>query len=182
MIQELVVVIYFSRKDENLICGKIEDLSVGNTQILAKKIGEYVQAETLEICPVKQYPKNYHEMIAQAEKEKRENLRPNFLPLENSVDAEAIFLGFPNWCGSFPRVVARFLESYDFSQKTLYPFCTHEGSSFGSSLIELRQLCPDSLIMLGLPVRGSKVQGADRAVKNWLAQYQNNGGMENGKK
>jgi len=154
-----------------LLCGEIKDLAVGNTKIVAEKIAYYTDAEILELLPVVNYPTNYDETVFLAEKEKQEDLRPEFKPLMVSAVSEVIFLGFPNWCGVMPRIVVHFLEKYDFSNKIIYPFCTHEGSAFGSSLFELKQLCPDSSIMAGLPIKGSNVAKADTAIKNWLVQY-----------
>lgn len=46
-------------------------------------------------------------------------------------DYEVIFVGFPNWVGTMPMAVFTFLEQYDFSGKTLIPFCTHDGYGVG---------------------------------------------------
>lgn len=47
---------------------------------------------------------------------------------------DVIFLGFPNWDGTLPMPVTSFLEEDDLSGKTMVPFVTHKGSSFGSSM------------------------------------------------
>lgn len=49
-----------------------------------------------------------------------------------------IFLGYPNWWGTMPMAVFTFLEGYDFSGKTIVPFCTNEGSGIKAWLQELR--------------------------------------------
>ena len=74
-------------------------------------------------------------------------------------------------------IIASFLEDNDFSNKTIYPFCTHEGSAFGNSMTDLKKLCPNSIIKQGLPVRGSRVNKSDKAIDSWLNQYQEYGGM-----
>lgn len=53
----------------------------------------------------------------------------------------------------------------------IYPFCTHEGSAFGSSLEELSPVCSGAEIKTGLAIRGSKSERADTAIKNWLLSY-----------
>ncbi|EOT30193.1 flavodoxin [Enterococcus saccharolyticus] len=167
----MTVIIYFSRKNENFLNGQITPLTKGNTEILAEKIGQQLQAPIFEIRPQIPYPYSYTETIHVVEQEKLENLKPAFyeLPIDwHYVDT--LFLGFPNWCGSMPKVVSHFLESVDMSGKIIYPFCTHEGSAFGLSLIELKQRCPHAIIKLGLPVRGSRVEKADNAISHWLVQ------------
>lgn len=168
----MTIIIYFSRKDENFVNGQIKTLVKGNTEILAEKIGEKLQLSVVEICPKVPYPYDYYEAMAIVEKEKVTKGKPVFHEL--AIDwyrVETIFLGFPNWFGSLPQIVVHFLETVDLSAKTIYPFCTHEGSAFGCSLVELQKFCPNSNIKLGLPVRGSRVEKADNAISNWLTQY-----------
>ncbi len=46
---------------------------------------------------------------------------------------DTVIIGFPIWWGVAPRIVETFLESYDFSGKTIIPFCTSCGSGVGRS-------------------------------------------------
>lgn len=165
-------IVYFSRKYENLINGKVVELAKGNTEVLADKISRSIACEQLKLQAVTSYPKSYTKMLEIAENEKRDQLRPLFYGLEESLKGEHIlFLGFPNWGGGLPKIVVHFLESYNTKEKIIFPFCTHEGSAFGNSLFELKALCPHAKIMTELAVRGSRVYKADEAVKNWLVQY-----------
>ncbi|WP_430601778.1 hypothetical protein IGJ02_001815 [Enterococcus sp. DIV0724b] len=165
----MTAIIYFSRPFENLIDGKKEYLQVGNTKIIAQKIAEILSAEMFEIIPQIVYPKVYEEVVTQAEQEKAMNERPKYQPLSlNLVKHQNIYLGYPNWWGTFPMIVTTFLEENDFSGKKIYPFCTHEGSGMGNSINDLQKLCPDSIIHIGIPIRGSRVEKADIAIKNWL--------------
>jgi len=171
-VRVLSKIVFFSRKYENLINGKMVELAKGNTEVLADKISDNLACEQLELQAVKSYPKSYIRMLEIAENEKRNQLRPLFYGLEESLTGEhTLFLGFPNWCGGLPKIVVHFLENYDTKGKTIFPFCTHEGSAFGNSLFELKALCPHAKIMIGLAVQGSRVYKADEAVKNWLVQY-----------
>ena len=85
-------------------------------------------------------------------------------------DYEVIYLGYPNWWGTFPMAVFTFLESYDFSGKTIIPFCTHEGSGIGSSERDIKKLCPDAKVLTGLAIRGGSVKSADSIIKSWLSK------------
>lgn len=51
---------------------------------------------------------------------------------------DTLFLGYPNLWGSYPRIIATFLEDFDTEGLIIYPFCTHEESAFGSSLNKLK--------------------------------------------
>ena len=67
-------------------------------------------------------------------------------------------------------VVFTFLERYDFTGKTIRPFCTHEGSGLGSSEQDIRRLCPGAKVEPGLAVQGGSVQHAEPAIRAWLKQ------------
>ena len=169
----MTAIVYFSRPFENLIDGKKKYLQVGNTKIVAQKIAKILNAEMFEILPQIAYPEAYEEVVTQAEQEKGTNERPKYQPFSlDLANHQTIYLGYPNWWGTFPMIVATFLEENDLSGKTIYPFCTHEGSGMGSSINDLQKLCPDSTIHIGLPIRGSRVEKSTIAIKNWLQHEQ----------
>lgn len=55
---------------------------------------------------------------------------------------------YPIWWGEAPRIVYTFMESYDFSEKTIVPFCTSGGSGIGSSARNLHSLVASDTIWL----------------------------------
>lgn len=57
---------------------------------------------------------------------------------------DTVFLGYPIWHGQAPRIISTFLESYDFSDKTIVPFCTSHSSGIGNSDRNLHSLAPDA--------------------------------------
>ena len=101
--------------------------------------------------------------------EKRNNARPELSSRVNNMDQyDTVILGYPNWWGTFPMAVFTFLEEYDFSAKTILPFCIHEGSGLGSSESDIRKLCSGATVLSGLAIRGGSVGRADQLVANWL--------------
>lgn len=64
--------------------------------------------------------------------------------VENMDKYDVIFLGYPIWHGEAPRIISTFLESYDFSGKTIVPFCTSHSSGIGSSDRNLHSLAPNA--------------------------------------
>ncbi len=72
------------------------------------------------------------------------------------------------WCGTFPAPVRTFLSEYDFSGKTLVPFCTQLGSGLGRSIEDIAALCPKSGISDGLAVWGKDAKTAQNEVSEWL--------------
>lgn len=163
------LVAFYSRKGNNYSGGRIVHLPVGNTEVIAREIADFVQAGIFEINTLKTYPSGYEETTVVARHELRGNARPELTGRLENMDAyDVVFLGYPNWWGTFPMAVFTFLESYDFSGKTIYPFCTHEGSGMGRSEHDIQKLCPGARVGKGFAIRGSSVAGADQEVRNWL--------------
>ena len=166
------VIIYFSRAGENYINGRKQMTSIGNTAVLAEKISSQLAISAFQLSPKIPYSDNYDETVQAAEKEKITSVLVDYEELSiDLTQVDTVFLGFPNWWGTYPRVVATFLADHDWNNKTIYPFCTHEGSAFGSSIQDLQKECVGAEIKTGLAVRGSKAAHSDTAVKNWLLSY-----------
>ena len=86
----------------------------------------------------------------------------------NMEDYDTILLGYPNWWASIPMPIASFLEEYDFSGKTIIPFCSHGGGRFGQSLTAIAKLAPESVIGEGLSVHYSGGSSLASDVTAWL--------------
>lgn len=165
------LIAYFSRKGNNYVGGRIENLSVGNTEVAAEMIGEAVGGELFCIDSLKTYPEDYTETTRVAQEELNANARPELSSHVQDMNSyDVIFLGYPNWWGTMPMPVFTFLEEYDFSGKTIIPFCTHEGSSLGHSESDIKKLCSDSKVLSGLAIKGSSVHGAEKDISRWLKE------------
>ncbi|GIM28329.1 hypothetical protein CPJCM30710_09950 [Clostridium polyendosporum] len=141
----------------------------GNTQVIANQIHERVGGDIFEIKTVDPYPTDYNTLVDQAKQEQQDNYRPKLTTkVENMDSYDVIFVGYPNWWGTMPMAVFTFLEQYNFSGKTIIPFCTHEGSGLGRSVTDIKKLCPQSTILDGLAIRGRNVKSAKEDVSAWL--------------
>lgn len=164
------LVAYFSRTGENYNVGVIEK---GNTAILAEMIASQTGSDLFEIAPVTPYPSDYAEMLEVARQEAADDARPEINgTVENWTSYNVVFLGYPIWNGDMPKIVYHFLESYDFTGKTIVPFCTHEGSGLSRTVESIRSACPGATVLDGLAVRGQTAQNsrdeAKTSVENWL--------------
>ena len=169
------LIAYFSRPGNNYVGGRIVNLPVGNTEVVAKMIQEMTAGDLFRIKAVNPYPEDYTETTEVARQELSTNARPKLTgPLDNLTSYAIIFLGYPNWWGTMPMPVLTFLEAYDFSGKTIVPFCTHEGSGLGRSVAEIKKTCPRSTVLNGLAIRGGEVRNAQDEVSAWLREI----GME----
>lgn len=64
--------------------------------------------------------------------------------------------------------VFTFLEEYDFAEKTIIPFASHEGSGLGSGTSEIADTCPDATVLDGIAVRGSSVGESQSDIEKWI--------------
>ena len=81
---------------------------------------------------------------------------------------DTILLGYPIWHEQAPRIISTFLESYDFSGKTICPLITHGGSGFSDSLKDIARLCPGAVIKEGLAIHGDDAGKSDKALEKWV--------------
>ncbi|WMW25644.1 flavodoxin [Methanolobus sediminis] len=167
--EEKCLIAYFSRADNNYVSGKIVNLTVGNTKLAAGMIHEITNGELFSIDTVQSYPKDYSATVNVAKKELNGNTRPELSSHVKDMESyNVVFLGYPNWLGTMPMPVFTFLEEYDFSGKTIVPFCTHEGSGMGRSENDIANLCPESTVLKGLAIHGSRVSSAKKDIEGWL--------------
>lgn len=171
--EEKCLIAYFSREGNNIVGGRIVNLPIGNTEVVAKMIQEMTEGDVFRVDTVNSYLEDYMETTEVAQKELNDNARPEISSHVESMDSyNVIFLGYPNWWGTMPMVVFIFLEEYDFSGKTIIPFCTHEGSGLGHSEKDIAKLCPQSTIRDGLAVQGGDVKNAQNEVSQWLRELE----------
>ena len=117
----------------------------GNTRAAAEKIAELTGFDLMEIVPEEKYTEadlNWHDGESRTSVEKDdESIRPAIKPdTKNLADYDTVFLGYPIWWGTAPKVLWNFVEKHDFTGKTVLPFCTSHSSSEGESGKTLERL------------------------------------------
>ena len=163
------LIAYFSRKHQNYVNGMLKNLEVGNTEIAAGIIQRLTGADLFKLEPVQEYTKDYNECIAEAQMDQRRDARPELKQYPEEFEKyDTIYLGFPNYWSTMPMAVFTFLEHFDFTGKTICPFCTHEGSGMGSSEADIRRLCPGAKLKKGLAIRGGRAGSAEPEIRRWL--------------
>lgn len=163
------LIAYYSRRGENYSGSGIVDLKVGNTEVVAGMIQKMTGGDLFQIESVKAYPKGYTETTEVAKEELHSDARPELKSRVDNIDEyDVIFLGYPNWWGTMPMPVFTFLESYNLKEKTIIPFCTHEGSGLGRSEGDIKKLCTGTKVLSGVAIRGSASGFAETMVKDWI--------------
>ena len=144
---------------------------VGNTQYIAQAIQQSVGGDLFAIETVQEYPGTHDELLEFAYNELQDNARPELAAqIENSDDYSVIFLGYPNWNSDLPMPLYTFLESYDFSGKTIIPFVTHGGSGFSRTISTIQELQPGATVVEdGFSVSRNAVADAAQDAMDWAA-------------
>lgn len=129
-------------------------------------IAEASGGELFSIRTVEPYPDNYNDTVDVGQTKKNNGIHPELAThIENLDQYDTIFVGFPNWWYVAPTIINTFLESYDFSGKTIVPFATSGGSGMGSTNEKLAQSCPGAILMKGKMLNGLLSQ---EELKAWV--------------
>ena len=163
------LIVYFSRRGENYVSGRIQPLSVGNTEVVARRLQVLTGADLFQLEPVHPYSDNYNQCIEQAQADQRQDARPALRALPDHLeDYDTIYLGYPNYWGTMPMCVFTFMELFSWRGRRINVFCTHEGDGYGRSLEDLKRLCPEADIHEGPAVRGAHAAEGREIINKWL--------------
>ena len=148
----------------------LQNIATGTTEPLAEYAAEILEADIYEIMPEVPYTETDLAYYTNGRADQEQN-DPSARPaiagkVENMEEYDTIILGYPIWHGQAPRIISTFLESYDFSEKTIIPFCTSHSSGIGSSADNLHELCPDSVNWM----EGKRFEAGTmkETMENWL--------------
>lgn len=144
--------------------------ATGTTKGVAERIADGLNADFYEIVPEEPYTDadlNYNDNSSRSTVEMNDSdARPEISgSVENMDQYDIVFLGYPIWWGDAPRIMSTFVESYDFSGKTVVPFCTSGGSGIGSSASNLEKLTSGATWLDGKRLNGSDSQDT---VMEWV--------------
>lgn len=165
------LVIYYSRRGQNYVNGKIEDLKKGNTQRIAEFIQQAVGADLFEVKTRKAYAADYTACTIEAKEELQNQEFPELVNQLDSLEGyESIVVAGPCWWGTYPMAICTQLKALDFHGRKVFPVMTHEGSGLGSSVRTLRQYCPGAVIGEGLAIHGAEAGQAGAQVQAWAVR------------
>lgn len=142
----------------------------GNTEAAAFQIKSITGGDLFAIKTEENYPVKHQECSGIANKELKEDARPQLTThIENIDDYDLIFIGFPIWWYQEPMAVRTFLEEYDFTGKTIIPFCTSLGAGIGESEKNIKKLCPASNVLGGITLNNGKNNYSEQ-ITQWLTE------------
>ena len=145
----------------------------GVTAKAAKALAKAAGADLYEIKPAVPYTtadlnwmdKHSRSSVEMQDKHSRPALADQAAPV---AQYDVIFLGFPIWWYVAPTIVNTFLESYDFSGKTVVLFATSGGSGLGKAAESLQSSAPGAKILNGRLLNGGL---SEAELKNWVKEW-----------
>lgn len=144
----------------------------GVTARLAETIAKAADADLYEIAPKVPYTSadlNWNNSNSRSSIEMNDKAsRPEIAGVaEDMAQYDTVFVGFPIWWYEAPRIIHTFLESYDFSGKTIIPFATSGGSGMGRTSDILQKTCPAAKV---LPGKRMSVTASESQIKSWMKE------------
>lgn len=142
----------------------------GVTRQVAQKLAAAAQADLYEIKPAVPYTQadlNWRDKSSRSSVEMQNlAIRPQLADTNAKIEQYGrILLGYPIWWYMAPTIISTFLESYDFSGKSIILFATSGGSGFGKSVEELSPSCPNAVIREGRMLNGNP---SEQELRQWV--------------
>lgn len=128
--------------------------ATGTTERAAQALAEATGADLFEIEAAEPYTAadlNWNNSSSRSSLEMNDNAaRPAIAQTISSLEAyDTVFVGFPMWWYIEPRIIDTFLESYDFTGRTIIPFATSGGSGLGEAPARMAAICPGATVKRG---------------------------------
>lgn len=141
----------------------------GVTKAAAERLAKASGADLFEIKPQTPYTRADLDWTNQKSRSSVEMSNPNSRPeiaekVSNMDGYDTVFIGFPIWWYVAPTIINTFVESYDFSGKTIVPFATSGGSGLGKTVEVLKPLCPTANWENGRMLN----RVSDQDLQNWV--------------
>ena len=170
-----ILILYFSAnntKDVDAVSSATPMTDgVSSVEWIADIIHDRVGGDLVPIIPSEDYPLEYDDLADYAKEEADNEGRPVFEDIGvDPTSYETVFIGYPIWWYTTPKIMETFFETYDFGGVTIIPFNTHAGSRDGGTYSLIKDREPEATVLDGLAVRGEDV-GKDsvrNSVEEWL--------------
>ena len=140
--------------------------ATGNTKEITRLTGADLY-EIVSAVPYTDEDLNYNNNECRANQEMNDaSARPAIGSEAMDVSSyDTVFIGYPIWWGTMPRIINTFLDTYDLTGKTVLPFCTSGSSGITQSVTDIQTAEPDADVRDGLRASGAN----DSSIENWIA-------------
>ena len=145
------------------------DIRYGTTEYIANMIAEEVGGDLHRIETVTPYTADFDELRDVNHDEMNRNFLPELKKSDLDISAyDTVFVGYPVWATDVPQAVLSFLNEYDLTEKTVIPFCTHDGYGAGGSYQTIADASHAAVSLDGIAIEAKDVPNARDTVAAWL--------------
>lgn len=143
--------------------------ATGTTKAIAERISKELNCDIIEIVPKEKYKSedlNYNSDCRANREQNDSKARPE---IENKIDItkyDTIYLGYPIWWGTNPKIILTLLDAYDFTGKTIIPFCTSGSTGISGSVSDLRDYNSKLTILDG---KRFDSNASDKDIKDFIS-------------
>lgn len=142
---------------------------IGTTEYIADIISKKTGGTQYLIKTVEKYPDDFQEVIDKNHDEQDHGILPQISEQDIQVeDYDVIFIGYPIWSSGIPQVIRTLIEKYDLSEKTIIPFCTHDGYGSGNSYNEIKEYSKSENVLEGIAIDSHEVLESNNQVEEWI--------------
>lgn len=146
----------------------------GHTRMIAENIQKKLNCDILEIKPVKEYSKDYNQVVSEEQNNGSSNKKPEIQKINNDLSKyDEIIIGSPVWWYTIAPVIRTFLTENDLSGKIIKPYATNAGW-LGHTFQEIQKLCPNSEVEKGMNIvftedyRENAIVTSPDEIDNWI--------------
>lgn len=133
-------------------------------------ISEELEADSFLIEPAEAYPDDVGQIIDEVSSDDAPDRELAQL-VENFDNYDTIYLGYPIWMGTLPPMVQQFLESHDFTGKTVIPYTVHGGSGLANTVRTIQDEIPEATVVTdALSVSRNNIESSQQEILDWLAE------------
>lgn len=134
-------------------------------EALQGKLGCDIEAIEIE----EPYDGDFEATVRRSSAEREAGILPTMIPLQSNIaDYDVIFLGYPIWYGTYAPPIMSLLQSHDFADKTIVPFCTFGSGGLESSLADLKLALPKAKIAEGYGVRTARLGAMPTELERFM--------------
>lgn len=146
----------------------------GHTKMIAKSIQKKLNCDILEIKPVKEYSRDYNQVVSEEQNNGSSNKKPEIQKIDKDLSKyDEIIIGSPVWWYTIAPVIRTFLTENDLSGKIIKPYATNAGW-LGHTFQEIQKLCPNSKVEKGMNIvftedyRENAIVTSPNEIDNWV--------------
>lgn len=142
---------------------------LGTTEYVADIIQNKTGGTQYLIETDEKYSNDFQTVIDQNHREQNQDTLPQISGQDIQIDEyDVIFIGYPVWSSGIPQVIRSFMEKYDLSEKTVIPFCTHNGYGSGNSYDEIQQYSKSKNMLEGIAIDSQEILESERQIEEWI--------------